>query len=186
VVINKCDETDAATINAVRSAIAGIAVGTAGAEIRETSWGELTRDDLPRPDGPVGSTATGPPAKAYRGWGGAKPLCRTWRPESRPTPAALEAVVHEWLAAGALRVKGSVETTDGVRRVNAVPDGVVVTTSPGGESASGAPQGENALVIFEPAPAPAPGENAGTGRPSGDDGPPFSLATLAGGGETCD
>jgi G3E family GTPase len=195
VVINKCDETDAVTIAAVREAIAGIrdASGIAGAgatEILETSWGELTRADLPRPAAPVGSVSGTPAAAIYRGWGGAKPLCRTWRPETPPTPAQLEALVREWLAAGALRIKGSVVTTEGVRRVNAVPDGIVVTDpreerpSPGTADTAAA---EDALVIFEPAPGGPPGRNP---FPGGD-GPPFALASRAkavplANGESCD
>jgi G3E family GTPase len=195
VVINKCDETDAVTIAAVREAIAGIrdasgVAGAGGAEILETSWGELTRADLPRPAAPVGAVSGAPAAPVYRGWGGAKPLCRTWRPETPPTPAQLEALVREWLAAGALRIKGSVVTTEGVRRVNAVPDGIVVTDpreerpSPGTADTAAA---EDALVIFEPAPGGPPGRNP---FPGGD-GPPFALASRAkavplANGESCD
>jgi G3E family GTPase len=197
VVINKCDEADAETIGAVRAAIAGIGSATeagsgedapgTGRVIIETSWGELTRSDLPRPAAPVGSVSGAPAPSIYHGWGGAKPRCRTWRPETPPTPAQLEALVQEWLMAGALRIKGSVVTTEGVRRVNAVPDGMVVAGLSEEDRAPGAAPAEDALVIFEPAPERRPGSEP---LPGGDE-PPFALASLAAAvplanGESCD
>lgn len=158
VVINKCDETDPATVAAVREAVtsigaassAGGASRTGGAVIRETSWGDLTREELPQPATPVGSASGGPPAEMYRGWGGAKPRCRTWSPITRPTPAQLEELVTEWMTAGALRIKGTIETTDGPRHVNAVPDNVAIAAPPPDHSVT--TEVANALVIFEPAP----------------------------------
>lgn len=139
VVLNKCDETDAAEIAAVRRRVGEI---NEKAQIVETVYGKLERTALPAAPLTTGlGTETGIPA-AYRGWAGKKPRCTTWIPPDDSTRQDVETAVRRRIAAGALRIKGFVETVDGPVAVNAVPDDVVVTAAQTVPTVS-------ALTIFE-------------------------------------
>ncbi len=128
VVLNKTDLVSSEEVQALRSQIRSI---NPNAELRETSFGALSFSMLP--NAPL-SHEYG--SSEYRGWGEAgRPKAIVWKPEVVLDEAQLKQAV-EFLSMQAYRIKGYVNTTEGLRFVSASGQQVSITavSPPSGDS----------------------------------------------------